>query len=368
MKEADHSERGHSKISPSKMKNLETCPRYTSDDHSDPHPMTLSGTRCHEAMETGNDEHLDDEEKALVKKTRDYDGMFAANFPDVQDEVRLSILAGIWGFGDRFRFNADKTRITYLDWKFGRRAQPDAEFNIAAQAYVYGSFLKWQTVQEISVHYVYPRRDEVSVAVYTRNDVPRILKRMTSIVDRVKSATDLDLVPDEDNCTYCGSKATCPALINQIVVPVAEAYNARKQEMLPDIRDPDAITTPSDMGKALIVASLMEKWVGSVKHHAQRMAVEEGIEIPGYELKTRAGRKKIVNATLAYEVAAEMGVDQNDFLAAVDVNAKRLVDAVREKAKRGKKKGAEQQLLDNLENIGVLERGGDSFYLGRTTK
>ena len=104
-------------------------------------------------------------------------------------------------------------------------------------------------------------------------------------------------------------------------------------------------------------APLLEATADSIKRHALDFRLEHGGEIPGYELRSRSGKKRIVNAPMAWEEAKKLGVSQEEFLRCVDVRASDLADAAAEHAPRGKKGSVKQTLEDALRDAGALEIG-----------
>lgn len=361
MNQPDHSLREHSKISPSKLKDLELCPRYEGEENC--HPVTEAGTKMHEAMESGQDDGLTDDEKALVKKCRDRMMPWRIGFPVEHREVRLDIMDGIFGTADLVLLNKTGTVARLIDFKFGFHAQEDVETNPAAQAYALGLFLKHNDLNVIHVHYLYPRRDEISECTYTRKDVARIQLRVATIAARVNCA-EPEAFPGA-HCLYCANKATCKPL-HQIALPIAKRYSERKEYELPAEYDPAQITTPDAMGKAFRWADVLIAWGESVKKHALDMRVETGQEIPGTMLRTRAGRKTIANAEMAWAVAKDLGLTEQEFMRTVDVSWTKLGEVVSDKAPRGKKKVALADLESRMMDAGSLMCGAEIQYLQKT--
>jgi hypothetical protein len=94
-----HSDRAHSKISPSKLKQLEICPGFLSDDTGEVHVITLAGTRCHLALETGDDSALSSDELRLVNMCRGYrDAMMPGHIAIT--EQKLKVTDDMFGYAD----------------------------------------------------------------------------------------------------------------------------------------------------------------------------------------------------------------------------------------------------------------------------
>jgi len=362
-----HSDRAHSKISPSKLKQLEICPGFLSDDTGEVHAITLSGTRCHEALDSGNDADLSEEERGWVKMCRDYADNVMPEDCERLNEVKLEIMDGIWGFADLIIMSRSVAAL--VDYKFGLNAQEDAETNPAAQAYVLGMFQKWNSLQTIHVHYLYPRREEISKATYTRADVARIRLRIQTTVERVRAAaTYLDadkpaFNPVPDNCQYCGRKATCQAL-HKMVLPIATRYAERKELEVPAGGDFSLVKSPEQWSRLLAYAPVLEAMSDSIKRHAIEFREQTGQEIPGYEMRARKGKSKILNAEMAYKVAAAY-LDHEQFMACVEVSAAQLRKAVEETAAKGQKAKLAAEVEGKLRDAGVLELGAESYFLGR---
>lgn len=350
--------REHSTISPSKLKALEICPGWKPEENEEEHPLTIAGTRMHKALETGDNSQLQEGEPELVNKCREWE---LNNFAGLEcaQEIKLDIVDGIYGYADKIYFNAPSAIL--VDYKFSAGLQEDAETNPAAQAYALGIFKAYLHIEVVEVCYLYPRRDEISTGAYTRCDMEKIELRIRTIAARTQTGEQFY---DASNCLYCGAKANCPTL-NAMVLPIATRYAARKELQLPKEWDPALITDPGQMSKAMDVANVMAKWVDSVKHHALKLRQETGVEVPGYDLRSRAGRKTILDAKKTAELV-EDSLSHDEFLAVCEVNAKALLDAVGSKAPKGAKKATIAATEDRLRNAGVLEIGPESEFLVRS--
>jgi len=360
-----HGDRAHSKISPSKLKAKEICPDCEDDPGANIHPDTAQGTLCHEALDGKDDSRLTtDEQRAWVKMCRQFAAMLKSQYPEVLTETRLVVLDGIWGFADRIQLSKDRTAGALLDWKFGQNAQEDVATNPAAQAYALGMFKLWPELQAIEVFYVYPRREEISTHRYVREDLPGIELRIRTIVARAQGVT-VERHPHPDVCTYCRHKSTCPEL-HAAVLPIAKRYAAAHAMTYPESFDLTLVKDPVTWQRLMQVAPVLEAMSDSIKRHAMEFRTETGQEIPGYEIRQRSGRKTINNPLITYQIVSKEGLTQQQFLAAVDVNAKRLADAVGETAAKGQKGKRVAEVEGLLRDAGVLEVGQEVFYLTKT--
>lgn len=350
-------ERTHAPLAPSKLKNLELSPQWIPDPDAEEHPLTAAGTRMHKCLEAWDDTELQEGEKELVEKCREFIDQFDG---EKHEELKLEVTKDCWGYCDLVFIKGNTA--TLIDYKFGMSLQEDAETNPAAQAYVVGIFNRWPKTQLVDVYYLYPRLEQVSHACYTRADFHKILLRIATIEARIKSG---NCEPHVETCTYCGRKATC-SYLHKFALPIATRYHEKHPDLaVPEQWDPSLISDPAVMSKAMAMAQVMEKWADSVKFHALKLRQESGKDIPGYDYRTRAGKNKIVAPLLAWKTV-EGQVTHEEFLAACDVSAKDLADAAASHADRGNKKAIRESVLNALRDSGALEVGPEIYYLQRS--
>lgn len=358
----NHRTRTHTAISPSKLKSLELSPKWIQDETQEEHPLTAAGTRMHEAVERNDFTGLSDEERELVDACVQYEMQFVADYSQTFSEIKLEITDdGIGGHADRILCDQELTQAILLDWKFGFNMQEDAETNPAAQAYALGIFRKWHTVEVVEVHYVYPRLSQVSTATYKRSDMPRLQLRIETIRSRVNSP-DAECVPYPETCTYCGLKPTC-AILHRMILPLATRYGKKHELTVSPTWEPSAIKSPEQAGKMFQAMKVLEAWVESARYHVVRYREESGQEIPGTTYNVRSGKRKILNPLLAFEVAKEFGVTNEQFLRSVTVSVKDLLDVAAENAPRGQKAQIKQAIENKLSDVGTLEIGAEYGYL-----
>ena len=355
--------RPHAKHSPSALAYKEICPGYQKSDESG--PAAEEGTRLHNALETGNIDGLLEEQLQVVEMCRGYienleASARAAGPVEIHREVQLAIADDLtFGTADYLLISPESRSADLVDFKFARNSVPDSEVNPQVQAYVLGVFEKFPDIDLIRAHVLLPRRDEVFVAEYTRADMDRLRLRISTIISRCE-IPEPELYPT-DNCLWCSRQATCAAL-HKHALTIANGYEGELH--IPDQFHPGQIVDPSMMSRALTVARVMEKWCDSVKHHALQMRLG-GLEIPGHELRTRAGTRKITDPMAAWAAVRER-ITQEQFVACCDVSLPKLETTFAEAAPRGAKAKAKQELSEALANLGIVETGKESFYLAKT--
>jgi superfamily II DNA or RNA helicase len=365
-KSTPHGERKHARSSPSKLKNLEICPSYVGED-GPPHPVTLRGTAMHEALETGSDAALDpadpvtgerlNTERDLVTMVREYieAEKSAYGITTTLDEQHLKTHdPDVQGFVDRVMFSArdaqGKRKAYIRDYKFGYNVVDHPKINPQAIAYTVGTFLKWPDVEEVNFSFMIPRCDAILEHTFTRADLPELKLRISTIAERVRKLAGKERNPVTENCLYCGEKATCPALHAKALV-IANGYNEDDKLALPAEFHSSLITDPVQMAKALNAVTVIEKWCESVRSHAVKLRLEVGVEIPGYQLIERQGKRTVADPVKAFEIAKEFGVSEQEYIAAADISIPTLEKAVAAKVEKGKAKRVEEfsdRLLDEM--------------------
>jgi hypothetical protein len=280
----------HHTYSPSGLRTKELCPCFEQDETRST-AAADEGTLMHGAAETGDLGKLETEEQEeAVQMALAYAEKLVEQLQESWDgvvgdarEVKVSIDGLTEGTVDRVLTAG--IRAIVLDYKFGRTPVDDAEINIQGQSYVVGVFEEYPELEEIKLIFLAPRIDYVTEATYTRKDIPRIRKRIAAIISRCEDPAK-EPTPCEKACAYCGGKAQCPAL-SEVAFSVGETLP------VPVTYDPGQLVNPQEMAKALVLSSLLEDWAKQVRRSVTKAVVEEGMEVPGFTLRSRAGAHEV---------------------------------------------------------------------------
>lgn len=365
----------HHRMGPSSLRYREICPGY--DGMQSTNPAAEMGTRIHAALETDDLSGLhNDWEVLLVTKCQEARVNIMNRLRFVPDktyrEIRLDIDLGegIHTFGTSDEIMVSGNTGIKIDWKSGRGAVDEAEVNCQAQAYVLGAFQKFPEIHTLHFYFVLPARDEISFATYTREDIPRIqtrlrgiIKRATEILGKFDRKEPIDpaiLKPNPNICCYCANPGRCPAL-TYIAMEILSKYATDFK--IPDEVHGSAIDDPETLATLLPWTSVMETWAGGIKKRSKEVVLEEGLTIPGYEIKERAGSKAISSALAAYE-AVKDHMTLEEFLGQIgDLPFNSIADVVYNAAPKGKKTKAKNELEDALRDQGALIDKPKTIYL-----
>lgn len=382
----------HSKVSPSNLKNLEGCPHYESEHQEelkDMHPNTVEGLRVHLEVELYFDP--DKEDKLEGQDVELYEGIkqehidraqyaidYAEKFlqeggePDtLVTEPRLHTpVPNTYGRCDLLAIWNDKRHAQIFDWKDGNHHQGDAETNLQAHAYALGVFHEYPEVESVEVHFVYTRREEETVATFTRRG------HYQKFLDKVVEINrEFDLVHTSgkqmqrkcDSCQFCIHQTSCPQW-NPMVPEVVGQSKLQGSDHLPSTwKLEELCELPDEVGKALAVMAFFTKYNSELKDLALSMVRDEDMTIPGQALVESNSGIKCSDPQGAYAASLDAGLPVEDFLETVrTLNAGKLVDKMaRSVAASGGSTiaAAKKEIRENLLEEGVLSSGNSYEYL-----
>jgi hypothetical protein len=217
----------------------------------------------------------------------------------------------------------------------------------------------------VDVVFAQPRLDMVSKARFFRNaDLEKMKLRVMAVIARAKDHKPEDLRPSEFSCLYCGAKATCTALHKKALIISSKFAPLAEDGELIDLYNPSQLATPELRGKAEILRRVLEPWCEKVRKENLRYAVEEGEDIPGFEVKSRSGRRTVSDSQLTWELVKDR-LTPEEFAAVTEISVAQLLKAYSSKAPRGSKEKLKQEIEDKLTEAGVLQGGDEIRYLQR---
>ena len=265
---------------------------------------------------------------------------------------REAVEQGIFGTVDFVSIKGDHADV--VDYKYGSGEVDDSDINIQGQAYLLGVMDKFPKLKTATVHFILPRRDEILTHSYKREDMEDIRLRINLIIEKAQ-AENAEAIPNSEGCRYCKHKLSCPALSDKLL-PLAKKYS----ESVTDFEmtlwgdySPEKVEDPMVLSRMLNVAQVVDKWQAAAKKQALKLAVENGEDIPGYNLHYRNATAKIEDAQEAFE-ALEHIMTPDDFMSACSVSVSALAKKYAEKLERGQKKSARGVVELSLEEADVI--------------
>lgn len=341
---------GHHKYGPSQLEMYENCPCYKPDDTRDT-TAADEGTLCHKAAEEEDVGILDtDEQVVAVNKALEVKHDIIAEYgpdPVILQEEKVMILNLTEGTLDLLVADKDMVKAHLLDYKFGRMKVTEAAENGQVQAYVAGAFEKFPTLQEITASLYFPRLEWITTATYIRSDLDTLQLRIAAIIARAKAEYKVPH-PTEKSCQFCGDKANCKAM-HEFALNVGATLPVPIHFELSKLADPEEIA------KALTLFSIIEDAAKQFRRASTKIAVEDGVEIPGFGIRSRQGAHKVTEVYDAVEKTQEVfGVTTNTIMQAMSLSIPKLSAVVAAFTGESKKE-VREKLLDALEDCTIQE-------------
>jgi hypothetical protein len=352
-------EKLHAKHSPSSLKNKELCPHWENRPGSS--KAADEGTMMHNAAETGHLAGLNEEQTAQVQLCLDFVQTLETSIPDCKrfNELQVDVCGLTFGTADVILLG--KHSAVVIDYKMGKVPVDDAEINLQGWAYALGAFDLFE-VEVVKVVFLQPRCDLVTTHAFIRSkDYSRMKERVARVI-MLAEDPESPYCPDPENCQYCNAQARCPALAAKALA-VLERLPDKLE--LPAMLDPAQITEPKQMALALRLAPVLLAWADAVKAQALDM-VRNGLEIPGYELKHRTGRRVIKELAAVWDIVhGQFAMPLENFLPACSISVTELEKAVRSTQPRGQGAEAIRQLNQLLAAEGLCTTEADITYLAK---
>ncbi len=357
----DTKERDHSVLSPSILKNKAVCPGFI-NDYGDK-PSADRGTLGHKGVETRNPELAGDDTalRESIAKCIAYEDRIRAKFGgNVKkfQEIRLHYFDQ-WGYADLILIA--ENRAALIDWKFAYNLyEADSP---QFWAYCKGIWDKWPDVDSIDVHVGHPFLNVTDVETFNRvTHYSKFSVEIKAISERARKNDPKDY-RITDQCRYCGFAGKCPKLA-ELGYKIGQRYGS-------DIEIPDIdfhgsqVSDPSIMAALLRLAPIVKKAASGWVRAALDM-YDNGLEIPGFKVLQRSGKKDVASAKVAYEIIKRNFVPQitpEEFLTHCNVSLPSLEELVSGASPRGEK-GRNTELFEAmLEDEGCLVTGAAARYM-----
>lgn len=373
----DHTARSHSAISPSKLKPLQICPGYESDDT--PSAAATRGTVLHEAMDSGlipdtlppEDRETAEKVLALLKDSEKQSPF--EPLKEVELDYRpLKFKDFNKGHADRVIVietdkNEDPTFVELIDFKFGRWEVDHVSENIQFRAYALGLFILFPTIEKIRVRLIQPALEVDDTHLFTRKkDYEVIVSQIGAIVRRrhkwLESRDNEMLRPHSDICGFCAAQATCSAW-QRYMTKLANDADLFGHEIAPlSSFDSPETADPEEVVRAFRWVKPMEDYLRKFKKFV--LAVHDaGRLTDGVNIVEKAGDSSIVDPIAAAKVLeSEFGVSFDEFLSACDVSMTKVKQLVGAHARVGEKGGMQTRAIELLHEKGLVQHGSRIRY------
>jgi hypothetical protein len=290
-------------LRPSSLPILAKSPKFVSCETS----FTEEGTDRHDALRMhfeGSDgllDLLDEESAGGVRWAADYIRLKAplSDYP-LEWEVEMPIIYP--DFSEQ-RGHADAVcNLDIFDLKSRER-----DYGLQMAAYALGRLQELNATNEVIVrcHLLFTATKRCEVLTF---DTETAYKALRSAIDEINAAVECR--PSE-YCGWCANRVTCDVLNKR-----AQAVAAGREDWELEQYHASKISEPGEMAKALTLARQLKAWIEGIEFHAREMAIKQGLQIPGYTLKQRNGKKFCFDIQGAFTAS---GLDAPTFLQCCDL-------------------------------------------------
>lgn len=357
----EHAERDHSEHSPSSLKEKAKCSGFRNDQTRDKSAANR-GTLGHEAVEKENldlippdDPKLREAAGLCLKYLNTLRNRCIGKVEDIRE--RRYAMLDQFGHVDHVMLHNNGLYGELVDYKFayGAYEADSPQF----WAYAVGIFNEHPNLQKLTVHVVLPFQGYIDTVTWERSELDSITAKVLAIITAARK-DDPSTYLTGSHCSWCARRAECPKL-NGLALAIASKYKP-EELTIPTQYDPANITDPEVMALAKKVGPIMESWAKKVNDRALEMRLQEGIEIPGWELAEKSAPFKVTDAQAAWEVVKDK-ITPEAFAACAEVKIGELEKAVARTAKRGEMAKAKEALRDALTDANAAKVDGVVYYL-----
>ena len=214
----------------------------------------------------------------------------------VETKFQVEGIACLKGTNDA-SFSSPMGKLYVYDYKHGAGTYVEVEDNSQLQIYALGAMEKAGWVnEEVEIVIVQPRYEREGLNRVRRWTISK--EDLTVFKGAVQLAIDRCMDPMAP-CTpgswckesFCPAFGVCPAVRTK-AMSVVDKDN--KSLVFPD----PAKLTPEEVAKVLEASSLIAAWAKAVRDHAERQAIDLGVNIPGYKLISKKGRRAWIDEML----------------------------------------------------------------------
>lgn len=301
----------HARLSPSSFDRVIACPASVRmKEVSPPSPSSaaaMEGTYAHAMGEAKairafglKPRHLDhttvpslsDADRGEIEHHTDGYVRFLQERVGPQDtlmlEVRLDTgLPNCWGTADAAILRPAWNNVEVIDLKYGRGHDVPIENNPQLMLYGLGLLNMAEPlfdVDTITLAIYQPRLSGVKEIQLTREELLEWRDTVALPAAKLALTDDAPFGPSDDACRWCPAAGVCLARADQVMSAFDDLSETTIDLMSPEL-----------LAKALSCVDGIEAWCGDVRKAALHQAYEGNVEVPGYKVVWRAGRRYIAD-------------------------------------------------------------------------
>jgi hypothetical protein len=258
--------------------------------------------------------------------------------------------------------------IEVMDWKFGKWPVEAAIDNLQGISYVLGAWREWPWAETIRLSFKQPALDSVTEHTFRREDIPDLMLRVKTVVERAADAAANvgeyeSANPCVPACLFCGRRGRCKKLAD-IALRVGKKYYPAA---VPENITAESVLDPRDRAIGMRLAQIVSAWAGGFKTESTRQVLMGEAPLPpGYEIKTYSKRK--IEDPVKFGKAARTFLTDEEYMNTLTPTLGATEKAISDKTGRGKKKEAVKEFQRHLEEKKAIGRTNPSPYLSAVVK
>jgi len=192
-------------------------------------------------------------------------------------ERRIIYSAELWGTADCILINDEE--LVIIDFKYGQGLIVEAHENKQMLCYAMCALREFEQVWDFkTIRFIIfqPRREHISEAFYTPEDIHIFAQQVKTALDAIKSDNP-QFSPSVETCRFCKASGVCKPQAEKAL----SGYTAEEPNLI----------TPEQIGIILPKLGQITSWIKSIKERALKTAIN-GIRIPGFKLVEGRGRSQ----------------------------------------------------------------------------
>lgn len=344
----------HHPFGPSRQKSLSICPGHLPTKNES--EVAKMGTVCHSIWETGDTSLADQlwEPEEALKWISDLNAVwdltlenFVGEFGSVTpvlNEITLDSPGINFGTVDKLAVTIQGDAALLGDAKFGAWSVDHADTNEQGKNY---AVLVWDTMPSVDNIWVFfgnPRLAQYTIAKFNRAEHYQPFRE--ELRDRLERATNADTSTfrfDPVNCSFC-ARTECPVRL----AVVEEIVKSHPNVSTMDIQELADLKRKSNVFKGL---------AKQIDDEAKRRMLEDGEEIPGYEIVEKVRSREVIGInnyiTLAKEIL-DLGIGSIPIADVLSISFSDVEQLVLDKYPGKEGKQLIKQLTESLIAVGAL--------------
>lgn len=400
-KKSEAASRIHHPYSPSKLQPLEACPKY--DSAFTDSEAAQTGTMQHDVADSGEDNsHLQDFKAAAVVECMKFVDEQAKEFGKgcirlneeylpiddviirarVEREAKVGdkvVTEQIWkqfmgttaGYLDVGLLSEDRKRAKVIDYKFGKVGVESAPNNLQGISYMLGLRKRFPQLEECTVYFLMPHRDEISYHTFTREVFDSLHVRIRAVVGRAVEANkredDYSLAnPTVSACLFCSRIGKCPK-VHELALRLGKKYAPLQ---IPASISTTVFTDPKDVSIGLSFAQVIKTWAEAYRSQVTAKTIDSPTFIPDNYQIVQMQKRSVKKAKALGEFAKTFLPDEmkEKVESLYDIAIGNLEKLISIAAPRGQKERTVEAFGEKALAAGLLELGQPYAFLRQSNK